>query len=127
MIGAGHGEGIRRKLNEAPADLEELEKIPAKNSLGKWILPMLILGIVVGGFFMGGTDKGVAMIKWWFIITALGAALGSAAALAHPGSILVSPSLRRSRPSTRRSRPAGLPAWPKPICANPRSPTSKTC
>ena len=91
VIGAGHGEGIRRKLNEAPADLEELEKIPAKkNSLGKWILPMLILGIVVGGFFMGGTDKGVALIKWWFIITALGAALGSAAALAHPVSILVS-------------------------------------
>ncbi|OPZ57722.1 MAG: hypothetical protein BWY87_01587 [Deltaproteobacteria bacterium ADurb.Bin510] len=28
------------------------------------------------------------MVKWWFIITALGAALGAAAALAHPLSIL---------------------------------------
>lgn len=90
VIGAGHAAGITAKLAEPPADLAELEQLPPKqNSLVKWLIPGLIVGIVLGGFFMGGVDQGVSMLKWWLIITALGAALGAAAALAHPLSILV--------------------------------------
>jgi pheromone shutdown protein TraB len=54
----------------------------------KWIVPLMILGIIIVGFFVSGTTTGTQMIKWWIIANAALAGVGAALALAHPLTVL---------------------------------------
>lgn len=86
VVGAGHAPGIQRYWN-SPVDIEKLKEIPPGGKITKtlkWIIPILILGIVVTGFFKAGSVAGTEMIKWWILANATLAGIGAAAALAHP-------------------------------------------
>lgn len=86
VVGAGHVPGIK-KYWEQPVDLEQLNQVPPPGKIAgaiKWGLPMLIVAIFVAGFFRAGQAAGTDMLKWWILANASLAAMGAAAALAHP-------------------------------------------
>jgi pheromone shutdown-related protein TraB len=90
VVGAGHVPGIQAHW-ETPVDIDRLEKMPPKGKLTvffKWGIPVLIIGIIVSGFFMAGSTAGTHMIKWWILANAILAGLGASLALAHPLTIL---------------------------------------
>ena len=90
VVGAGHVPGIK-KYWERPVDIDALEQIPPKGTLTgilKWGIPVIIIGLIVLGFFIAGASTGTHMIKWWILANAVLAGLGTAFALAHPLTIL---------------------------------------
>jgi len=90
VVGAGHVPGIQKYWTES-VDLKALEEIPPKGklfSLLKWIIPGLVIGLIILGFFIAGTSAGTHMIKWWVLANAVLAGLGAALALAHPLTVL---------------------------------------
>ena len=90
VVGAGHVRGLTEQLKDPIEDVSSLECVPPKKgSFWKWLVPLVILILVAGGFYFGGTDRGVEMVKWWFISNAVFAALGAALALGHPISVVV--------------------------------------
>jgi pheromone shutdown-related protein TraB len=90
VVGAGHLQGLMEQLKDPIDDISPLEYVPEKKrALWKWLVPLVIFALVAGGFYFGGTDRGVEMVKWWFISNAVFAALGTALALGHPISVIV--------------------------------------
>jgi pheromone shutdown-related protein TraB len=90
VVGAGHVPGIQDYWN-LPIDLEALSQIPPKSKLStllKWIIPVLIVGLFILGFFSAGTAKATNMIKWWVLANGLLAGLGAAIAFGHPLTIM---------------------------------------
>lgn len=96
VVGAGHVPGMIRWFEDLEsgnkkADLTEISKIPPKSLLTKslpFVLPLLILGIFVYGFLVGGRDVGMDMVKQWFLTNGILSAIGALIALAHPLTIL---------------------------------------
>ncbi|MEA2102824.1 MAG: TraB/GumN family protein [Thermodesulfobacteriota bacterium] len=90
VVGAGHLQGMMRNLETPDADLTELEKVPEKKGgFWKWVIPVLVLAFVIGGFFFKGQEQGYEIVKWWLLCNAVFASLGAIAAMAHPITILV--------------------------------------
>jgi pheromone shutdown-related protein TraB len=92
VVGAGHIPGIQKYWN-AEIDTRALEQLPAKaRSIGvlKWLIPLVIVGLFVAGFFFGGRQAGTDMIVWWILANGLLAGAGAIIALAHPATILSS-------------------------------------
>jgi pheromone shutdown-related protein TraB len=97
-VGAGHLPGLRSHLErlsrgEEDADVEELDIIPPQGFLSRaagWLFPLIIVLLVGAGFFRAGTDVSLSMLLRWVLLNGSLAALGAAAALAHPLSVLVS-------------------------------------
>ena len=92
VVGAGHVPGIKEKWDKKQ-DLAALDVLPPKGKLGgflKWFLPILIIGIIAGGFFYGGAKAGADMLSWWVAANGMLAGLGALLALAHPLTILSS-------------------------------------
>jgi pheromone shutdown-related protein TraB len=90
VVGAGHVPGIQSYWN-LPVDIDELSKIPPKSRLTiclKWLIPILIVGLFILGFFTAGTSTGAHMIKWWVLANGVLAGLGAAIALGHPLTVL---------------------------------------
>ena len=90
VVGAGHVPGIRRCW-ETPVDMVELDSVPATKPLSKlaaWIVPLALVGLMVGGFAWGGARTGSHMLGWWALVTGILSGLGALAALAHPLTIL---------------------------------------
>ena len=90
VVGAGHVPGIK-KYWEEPVDIAALEIIPPKGKWGgflKWGIPVLVILLIILGFYMAGANAGADMIKWWVLANAVLAGLGAAVALAHPLTIL---------------------------------------
>jgi pheromone shutdown-related protein TraB len=90
VVGAGHVPGIK-KYWEEPVDIAALEIIPSKGKWGmffKWGIPVLVIALIVLGFYMAGANAGADMIKWWVLANATLAGLGAAIALAHPLTVL---------------------------------------
>ncbi|MCK8601415.1 TraB/GumN family protein [Desulfoferrobacter suflitae] len=86
VVGAGHAQGIRKYWND-PIDIEDLKEIPPAGKLKgffKWGIPILILSLIVLGFFKAGSSAGSHMIMLWIVANAALAGVGAAAALAHP-------------------------------------------
>jgi pheromone shutdown-related protein TraB len=92
VVGAGHISGIQKYWN-ADTDIKSLEQIPPKTrtvKLLKWIIPAVILGLIIFGFFYGGTKAGSDMLAWWITANGVLAGIGAVIALAHPLTILSS-------------------------------------
>jgi pheromone shutdown-related protein TraB len=90
VVGAGHVKGLTEQIRNPVDDLSSLEYVPPrKRAAWKWIVPLIVVGLVSGGFFVGGAARGVEMVKWWFLSNAFFAAVGTALALGHPISVLV--------------------------------------
>jgi pheromone shutdown-related protein TraB len=98
VVGAGHLMGIKAHLERIAgggesADVAELDSIPAPSILAKaagWIIPLIIVAIIVLGFFRAGAGVSLAMLIRWVLWNGSLAALGTLLALGHPLSILVS-------------------------------------
>jgi pheromone shutdown-related protein TraB len=98
VVGAGHLNGIEDWLHkfdsgEASANAADIEGVPAPSILGKaaaWLIPALIVGFIVLGFFKSGTKASLDLILRWVLANGSLAALGSALCMAHPLTILVS-------------------------------------
>jgi pheromone shutdown-related protein TraB len=92
VVGAGHIPGIQKYWN-ADIDTRALEQLPAKRkALGilKWLIPLVIVGLFIAGFFYGGKKAGTDMIVWWILANGILAGVGAIIALAHPATILSS-------------------------------------
>lgn len=90
VVGAGHVPGVQTYW-ELPVDIERLNHVPPKGRVFrvlKWIIPILIVGLIIVGFFIAGRETGTHVIKWWVLANAVLAGLGAAVALAHPLTIL---------------------------------------
>jgi pheromone shutdown-related protein TraB len=98
VVGAGHMNGIEawlRKLQaeEMPADVSAIEVVPKASAWGKaagWLIPILIVGLLVSGFFVSGTDVTLSKLATWIFLNGSLAALGSLIAFGHPLTILAS-------------------------------------
>lgn len=90
VVGAGHMDGLISQLKNPIDDVSPLEEVPIKKKgILKWVIPLVILVLVVTGFFFGGPDQGYEIIKWWLVCNAAFAALGALIAFGHPITILV--------------------------------------
>ena len=92
VVGAGHIPGIQ-KYWERDIDTRALEQLPPRGkSVGllKWLIPTVILGLFMAGFFYGGKEAGTDMIVWWILANGILAGVGAMVALAHPATILSS-------------------------------------
>ncbi|QQO10477.1 TraB/GumN family protein [Breznakiella homolactica] len=98
VIGAGHMGGVKQHLEKIAAgeegqDVSALNQIPPRSFLSKaagWIIPLLIVALIVAGFFRAGAGVSLAMLLRWVLLNGSLAALGTLLALGHPLSILVS-------------------------------------
>jgi pheromone shutdown-related protein TraB len=98
VVGAGHMQGIIAHLEkfaagETPTALDVLETIPPKSFLSKsikWIIPILIIGIITTGFLRADFSVFIEMLWRWVLWNGGLAALGCTLALGHPLAILVS-------------------------------------
>ncbi|MBP5405871.1 TraB/GumN family protein [bacterium] len=94
VVGAAHVPGILRRLqDEKPEEdqLEDINFVPKGSKVTKivpWIIPILIIGMFVYGFFNGNTPDTLSAAIWWVVINGTLSALGCALALGHPLTIL---------------------------------------
>ncbi|NLH40764.1 MAG: TraB/GumN family protein [Planctomycetes bacterium] len=89
VVGAGHVDGIKSQIRQEHS-LDELTQLPPKSiwpTVFGWGIPLLIVVLLVRGFGQG-TTHGFQNIYIWVLVTGTLAALGAAAALAHPLTIL---------------------------------------
>jgi pheromone shutdown-related protein TraB len=90
VVGAGHMKGILRQMENPVDDLSVLEEVPpGASGFWAWVLPLLIMGLLVSGFFFGGPQHGYDMLKWWAVSTMACTALATIVVFAHPVTILV--------------------------------------
>ena len=93
VVGAGHLKGLRAALaegNDVPAaTLAALDHVKPPSRIPWFTLVFggLLLAGFGWGFYHGGVDLGAKLVLDWIVITAIGGALGAAAAGAHPLSI----------------------------------------
>jgi pheromone shutdown-related protein TraB len=92
VVGAGHVEGIKKRLESGGrTDIKKLETLPEGGRFWKYVgyaIPAIFLIILVYGFYTNGANITIELLVRWFLITGTFAAIGAAAALAHPLSII---------------------------------------
>jgi pheromone shutdown-related protein TraB len=92
VVGAGHVPGIQKHW-QSDININELETLPPKSKtvdILKWLIPAVIVGLFIAGFFYGGKKAGTDMIVWWILANGILAGIGAIIALAHPATILSS-------------------------------------
>ncbi|PIE69420.1 MAG: conjugal transfer protein TraB [Deltaproteobacteria bacterium] len=90
VVGAGHVPGIVQHVQK-DADLEPLEEFPPRGHVGtmmKWAIPLIILAVLILGFFKGGAAHSMQSVYIWFLVNGVLSAVGTALALAHPLTIV---------------------------------------
>jgi pheromone shutdown-related protein TraB len=112
VIGAGHADGVVSWLERlagtdsesagsdtgntaAPAstDVSDLEIIPPPGFIARstgWLVPALIVGLIVAGFFTSGAEASLNLVVRWLLLNGSLAAIGALLCLAHPLTIIVS-------------------------------------
>jgi len=92
VIGAGHVEGIIESLKRLDAgtlenDTSSLETIPPRKKISRilpYLVPAIIAGLIVAGFFRSGWQLSLSMMWKWILVNGTLSAIGSLLALAHP-------------------------------------------
>jgi pheromone shutdown-related protein TraB len=92
VIGAGHVEGIVESLLALEAgtlenDISSLETIPPRKKISRvlpYLVPAIIVGLIVAGFFRSGWQLSLSMMWKWVLVNGTLSAIGSLLALAHP-------------------------------------------
>ena len=92
VVGAGHVPGMLTRFG-VPADRERLSLIPPPSpwaGFAQWFVPALLVGLMALGVYKKGLTGETleVMILAWALPTMIGCAIGTAAALAHPLTIL---------------------------------------
>jgi pheromone shutdown-related protein TraB len=94
VVGAGHLKGLAAALAEGQEDPRQLTSsldLVPEGSKVPWftlVFATFLLAIFGWGFYHGGFDLGARLVFDWTIITAIGGAIGCAAAGGHPLSII---------------------------------------
>ena len=94
VVGAAHVPGILRRLQEEKPEednLDDINFVPKGSKITKmipWIIPLIIIGIFIYGFFKGNAPDTLEAAMWWVVINGTLSALGCALALGHPLTIL---------------------------------------
>ena len=94
VVGAAHVPGILRRLQEEKPEedsLDDINFVPKGSKVTKmipWIIPLLIIGMFIYGFFNGNAPDTLEAAIWWIVINGTLSALGCALALGHPLTIL---------------------------------------
>ncbi len=93
IIGAAHMPGILAKLerNFSDQEIAELSAVPEKTRLSKiipWLIPAVVVGLFIFGFFAGDTDRITEAAVAWILANGLLSALGALLAMGHPLTIL---------------------------------------
>lgn len=97
VLGAGHLPGVKAYLEKLAngimiSDTSDIETVSEKSIAGKvigWGIPVVIVALIVAGFFMGGQTTGTKMVGSWILWNGCLSALGALIALANPITILV--------------------------------------
>lgn len=97
VLGAGHLPGVKAYLEKLAngimiSDTSDIETVSEKSIAGKvigWGIPVVIVALIVAGFFMGGRTIGTQMIGSWFLWNGCLSALGALVAFANPITVLV--------------------------------------
>jgi pheromone shutdown-related protein TraB len=96
VIGAGHMEGIIKNLEALEAgrlenDTASLEIIPPRKKVSRilpYIIPAIIIGLLVAGFFRSGLQLSLSMMWKWILVNGTLSAIGALLAFAHPITIV---------------------------------------
>ncbi len=96
VLGAGHLKGVEKFLHqinngEKTSDTATIDIIPkpgVASKLAGLIFPLLIVALIVAGFFMGGAKTSVDLLVNWLLWNGSLAALGALLAFGHPLSII---------------------------------------
>jgi len=86
VVGAGHIPGIVSHIH-TDIPIDELTQLPPRSlwpTLIKWTIPLLILALVVWGFFKQGPEHSLQSLYIWVLVNGSLSAAGAACALAHP-------------------------------------------
>lgn len=97
VLGAGHLPGVKAYLEKLSAatmisDTSDIEVAPSSSVAGKiigWGIPIVIVALIVAGFFLGGQTTGTKMVGSWILWNGCLSALGALIAFANPLTILV--------------------------------------
>jgi pheromone shutdown-related protein TraB len=90
VVGAGHLKGIKGYLDKKKLDvnLKELDFVPKKRiSILKTIgyaIPVIFAALMIYIYILGGWDKTLYALGWWFLINGSLSAIGTIIAKAHP-------------------------------------------
>ena len=98
VVGAGHLRGVVHRIRarikkESAVDISALETLPPPGKLLRWakyIVPVLVGGLIILGFVRGGTERGTEALIYWIACNGILAAIGSIIACAHPVTIIAS-------------------------------------
>ncbi len=98
VVGAGHVPGIVQWLEklengEVDESLEDIDHAPPPSKIGRiipWFIPVIIAGLLVGGFFRSGWEEALSMLWMWILVNGTLSAAGALIALAHPLTIVLS-------------------------------------
>jgi pheromone shutdown-related protein TraB len=98
VVGAGHMQGIKAHLEKIASggegvDVSHLNDIPSKGFFAKalpFIFPLIILSLIGFGFYRGGANLSLTMLRNYILWNGTLSALGAILALGHPVSVLVS-------------------------------------
>lgn len=102
VIGAGHADGVVSWLERmagspsgspASTDVSDLETIPPPGLIARsagWLVPALIVGLIVAGFFTSGAEASLNLVVRWILLNGSLAAVGALLCFAHPLTIIVS-------------------------------------
>ncbi len=119
VVGAGHVPGIKANIFE-DHDLAPLMTLPPRSvwpRIFKWLIPLLIIGLIIYGFFHSGAEHSVGSISIWILVNGICSAIGVSLALAHPLTIattFVAAPLTSLNPTIAAGWVAGLvQAWIK--------------
>ncbi len=119
VVGRGHIKGITRYISQE-REIGDLLTIPPPSRSSrvlKWIIPLLIVGLISYGFFRGGATLSLHSIAIWVMVNGLLSALGVALALGHPlavGAAFVAAPITSLNPMIAAGWVAGLvQAWVK--------------
>jgi pheromone shutdown-related protein TraB len=94
VVGAAHLPGISARLaapSPPPEEIAELSCIPEKGKLStllQWLIPALVVGVFIFGFFAGDMSKLTSAALGWILATGGLSALATALALGHPLTVL---------------------------------------
>lgn len=96
VIGAGHAAGLAGHLEAGVPDASlQQARLDAVPEPSRWprLLPWLLVAVILAGFgygFSRSGELGLQLVLDWFLINGALCAIGSAAALAHPLTVLAS-------------------------------------
>ncbi len=89
VVGAAHLPGILRLLDTdiRPEKIAELSSIPRRTALSRflpWVIPAVVIGLFVIGFYFGDRDQFAGAALAWFLANGILTSLGAAIAFGHP-------------------------------------------